>query len=104
MPTSVRRREQLVIWGSCFSDSLLGWVIHSGPRPIDVVGPLELGQQDLVQTFPDPGGLPLLRIMQAGYATTAAHLLRKVLPRNTGFQHEHEPVKTWRGYKGLRLG
>ena len=64
--------------------------IDRGPRPIDAVGPLEFGKQDHVEPLPDTGSLPFLQVVPAGHATTASHLLGKVLPRDAGFEYEHD--------------
>ena len=49
--------------------------IDRGAGPIELVGLLELGQEDLVQLLPDPGPLPGIEVVQAGHATATAHLL-----------------------------
>ena len=40
--------------------------IDRGAGPIELVGLLELGQEDLVQLLPDPGPLPGIEVVQAG--------------------------------------
>ena len=67
----------------------LGTIDH-GAGPIELVGLLELGQEDLVQLLPDPGPLPGIEVVQAGHATATAHLLRQLLAGDARLEDEDD--------------
>src|SRR5262249_39608391 len=64
--------------------------IHSRPRPVNPVRPLQLRQQDLMETLPDAGAIPRLEPAAAATAGAATHLTRQVLPADAGVQDEHD--------------
>ncbi len=64
--------------------------IDQRPRPIDLVGPAEPGQQDSVDPVPGAVGLPVAQASPAGHARAAAHLARQVLPGDASFQDEED--------------
>jgi hypothetical protein len=47
-----------------------------------------------MQLLPDSSGLPITQPPPAGHSAAAPHLLRKVLPSNSGPQHEQDPRKS----------
>src|SRR4051812_40540759 len=63
------------------------------PREVDLVGTTELGQEDLLDLAPDPGGLPVAQPVPAGHAATAAHLLGKFFPGEAGLEDEDDAGK-----------
>src|SRR5512133_3364612 len=66
--------------------------IHCGPRPVDLVGPTQLGQQQPVQPLPDAGLVSLLEPSAAAAAGAAAHLARQVVPADAGLEDEQETL------------
>lgn len=62
--------------------------VETGPLPIDPVVLAEAVEQALVEAVPDPSRLPVPQPPPAGYARTAAHLLRKHLPRDASLEDE----------------
>ena len=75
---------------------------------VDAVGPAQPVQQQPVQGRPHPGLHPLVQAVPQRHAA-AAHLLREVLPRDAGLEHEQDagqadPVGDARGLPPLGLG
>jgi len=64
--------------------------VEGRARPIDLVGGVQLGQEDLAELLPDPGGLPVAEPSPAGHAAAAAHLQRQELPRDAGLEDEED--------------
>src|SRR5579884_371931 len=64
--------------------------VHGGPRPVDLVRPLQLGQQNRVEAVPDTGAIPRLEPAAAAAAGAAAHLARQVVPADAGLQDEQD--------------
>ena len=64
--------------------------IDGRARPIELVGLLEFGQEDLLQLLPDPGPLPGIEVVQTGHATATAHLLGQLLPGDARLEDEDD--------------
>ena len=72
---------------------------------VDLVSGVQLGQEDLVELLPDPGGLPVAKPSPAGHAAAAAHLQRQVLPRDASLEDEEDAGRRpLRLSRGLRPG
>ena len=69
------------------------------PRPVELAGGVQLGQQQLVQPLPDAGLLPVPQPPPAGHPAAEAELLRQVLPGDPGVQHEQDPAATPTGHR-----
>src|SRR5262249_34195921 len=65
--------------------------VHDEPTEVDLVGSPEPGQQDLLDSAPAAGGLPVAQAVPTGHAATAAHLLRQVFPGDAGLEEEDDP-------------
>ena len=78
--------------------------IDRGAGPIELVGLLELGQEDLVQLLPDPGPLPGIEVVQAGHATATAHLLGQLLPGDARLEDEDDAGEDLSVIQGLAPG
>ena len=64
--------------------------VDDRPAPVDLAGPLQLGQQDLVELGPDAGHRPVAQAAPAGHTGAATHLDRKVLPVDSGLEDEQD--------------
>ena len=73
-------------------------------RPVDLVSGVQLGQEDLVELLPDPGGLPVAKPSPAGHAAAAAHLQRQVLPRDASLEDEEDAGQRLAIVEGLATG
>jgi hypothetical protein len=63
------------------------------PRPLDLAGRPQLGEQERVQPLRDPGLLPLDHPPVAGRAATETELERQVPPGDPGVQHKQDPLQ-----------
>src|SRR5437762_4155235 len=75
--------------------------VDNGSRPVNAVGLLKFGQEELMQAFPDPRLVPGSEIVPAGHARAAAHLLRQQLPRDAALKHENDPGEGFPRIQGL---
>src|SRR3954469_1896636 len=67
--------------------------VDDRPRPVQLPRAVQLSQQQLVQTLPDPGPVPLLETPPAGHTRPEPQLLRQELPLDPGVQHEQDPTQ-----------
>lgn len=61
---------------------------------------IELGEQELVQSLPHPGLVPVPQPARTRHARAEAQFLGQVLPLDAGMQHmqdsaQHVPVRKW---------
>ena len=61
--------------------------------PVELVGPAQFGQQQLVQLLPDPGSLPGFQTPPARHPGPEPHLLGQELPLDAGVQHEQDAAQ-----------
>ena len=54
---------------------------------------LEFGEQDLVQSLPDTGPLPLIHAAVTSRAAAEAELSRQMPPRDPGVEHKQNPLQ-----------
>ncbi len=67
--------------------------IGDRPLPLEPVGGVQLGQQQLVQPVPDAGLLPRPQPPPSRHPAAKAKLLRQVLPADPRVQHEQDPLQ-----------
>src|SRR5262249_35811508 len=72
--------------------------IHGRPRPVDLVRPLQLRQQQRMEAVPDAGAIPRLEPAAAAATRTATHLAWQVVPADARFQDEQDACQ------GLAVG
>ena len=65
--------------------------IDRDTRPVDATLFPKVIQQDVQNTVPDAGLLPIAQATPAGHSAAAAHFLRKVLPRDTSLEDKQDP-------------
>ena len=63
------------------------------PRPLELLGGVQLGEQQLVQPLPDAGLLPGPQPPPRGHPAAEPELLRQMLPADPGVQHEQDPLQ-----------
>jgi len=78
--------------------------VHGGPRPVDFVGVVELGQEDLMEPEPDAGLLPVVEPAPAGHAGSAAHLDGEVLPGDARLEDEEDARQRFAVVETLATG
>src|SRR5262245_53272284 len=64
--------------------------INQSPGPVKAVGPMQLVEQNFVQTLPDTGPLPAAQARATGLAASPAQFCRKVIPIEAGLQDEDD--------------
>ncbi len=67
--------------------------VRDRPRPLQLPGCTKLGKQDLVQSHPHTGPLPLIHPAVTGRAATEPELRRQMPPGDPGVQHEQDPLQ-----------
>src|SRR5262245_58208905 len=72
--------------------------------PIDLVRPVQFGQQQGVQLDPDAGSVPKLQVVTAGLAATTPKFGWQVVPGNTGLEDEQDAGKNLSGAQRLTSG
>ncbi|KWV13441.1 hypothetical protein ATB53_04360 [Xanthomonas translucens] len=60
--------------------------VQAGPAQIQHARPAQFGQQDMMQTMPHAGGLPVAQTPPAGHAAAIAQFQRQIFPRDAGLQ------------------
>src|SRR5262249_51194968 len=80
------------IWASIFAPfrRLGEGSVDQSAVPIDLVRPVQFGQQQGVQLDPDAGSVPKLQVVTAGLAATTPKFGRQVVPGNTGLEDEQD--------------
>jgi hypothetical protein len=82
--------------GACFvatTDGAHVSRVDNETRKIYLVSPAQFSQQDLVDGVPHSSRLPFLQTIPTGHATTTAHLLGQVFPRDSGPENKDNPRK-----------
>jgi len=64
--------------------------VNHRTRPINSVTGLQLRQQQLVQSLPHPGRLPIAQSSPAGHAAPASHFLGQVFPANASLEYDND--------------
>ena len=64
--------------------------INQSPGPVNAVGPMQLVEQNLMQTLPDTGTLPAAQARATGLAASPAQFCRQVIPIAAGLQDEDD--------------
>jgi len=64
--------------------------VDQRPRPVDLVGPVEFGQQQGMQLLPDPRPVPEAQVVAARLAAAAAEVGGQVVPGDAGLGHEQD--------------
>src|SRR5262249_28580366 len=72
--------------------------------PVDLVGTLELGKQDLMEFSPDTAAVPVLQATPAGHAAAAAHFHGEVFPGDAGLEDEEDAGECLAVMDGLASG
>ena len=69
------------------------------PLPLELLGGVQLGQQQLVQPLPDARLLPRPQPPPRGHPAAEAELLRQVLPADPRVQHKQDPLQRAAGHQ-----
>jgi hypothetical protein len=61
--------------------------------PLELIGSVQFGQEQFVQSFPDARLLPDPQPAPGRHPADEAELLRQVLPADPGVQHKQDPLQ-----------
>src|SRR5690606_7085893 len=75
--------------------------VDQGTRPIDLVGPMQVREEQSMHLRPDARSLPVPEPAPAGHARATAHLLGQHLPGNAAAQDKEDAGQTCAGRQGL---
>ena len=65
--------------------------VERQPAPIDLVGPRQVPEQDVMESSPYPEAGPAFEAPPAGRSAAAVHLQREIRPRRACPEHEQNP-------------
>lgn len=78
--------------------------INRCTRPVDLVRPVQLSQQPLMEHLLDSGFRPVSEPTPASHPRTATHLLRQILPRDPGLEDQENTDQRFTILHGLAAG
>src|SRR5438477_7374034 len=67
--------------------------VRDRPRPLDLPASSQLREQQLMQTIPDTGPLPLIHPAVTGRAATETELGRQMPPGDPRVEHKEDPLQ-----------
>ncbi len=67
--------------------------VQAGPAQVQLVGLAQFGQQDMMQTMPHAGGLPVAQTPPAGHAAAVAQFQRQIFPGDAGAEDVDDAVE-----------